>query len=260
MFIAELEHPRFGEFDLSSLRTGIVAGAPCPVEVMKQIRSRMHMRAVTNVCGMTETSPASTQTAGGDPLAKQVETVGRASPHAEVKVIDPATGLVVPRGTPGEQCTRGYMVMRGYWNDDAATARAIDAAGWMHTGDLAMMDDDGYVRIVGRIKDTIIRGGENISPREVEEFLHTIPGVAEAQVIGVPCHKYGEEVMAWVRLAPGSRLTADELRAACAGRIATFKIPRYWKFVECFLLTATGKVQKYRMREIAAAELGLPAT
>jgi fatty-acyl-CoA synthase len=255
MFIAELEHPRFGEFDLSSLRTGIVAGAPCPVEVMKQIQSRMHMRKVTNVCGMTETSPASTQTDADDPLEVQVETVGRASPHAEVKVIDPATGRVVPRGTPGEQCTRGYMVMRGYWNDPEATARAIDAAGWMHTGDLAVMDDDGYVRIVGRIKDVIIRGGENISPREVEEFLHTIPGVAEAQVIGVPCPRYGEEVMGWVRLAPGAKLTGEDLRDACLGRIATFKIPRHWKFVDAFPLTATGKVQKYRMREIAVAEL-----
>jgi fatty-acyl-CoA synthase len=255
MFIAELDHPRFAEFDLSSLRTGVVAGAPCPVEVMKQIQSRMHMTEITNVCGMTETSPTATQTERDAPLAKRVETVGRATPHVEIKIIDTATRQIVPRGTPGEQCTRGYNVMLGYWNDPESTARAIDANGWMHTGDLAVMDDDGYVSIVGRIKDIIIRGGENISPREVEEFLHTVPGVAEAQVIGVPCPKYGEEVMAWVRLRPGVALTADELRAACLGRIATYKIPRYWKFVDAFPLTVTGKVQKFRMREIAAADL-----
>jgi fatty-acyl-CoA synthase len=260
MFIGELEHPRFAEFDLSSLRTGVVAGAPCPVEVMQQIESRMHMSEVTNVCGMTETSPCATQTTCGDPLRKRVETVGRATEHGEIKIIDPATNRIVPRGTPGEQCTRGYMVMLGYWNDPEATARAIDANGWMHTGDLALMDDEGYVSIVGRIKDIIIRGGENISPREVEEFLHTIPGVAEAQVIGVPSHKYGEEVMAWVRFRAGVSMTADELRSACTGRIATFKIPRYWKFVDAFPLTVTGKVQKYRMREIAAAELAASAS
>ena len=256
MFIAELGHPRFGEFDLSSLRTGLMAGAPCPVEVMRQVQGRMHMREVQIACGMTETSPVSTQTAADDPLDKRVETVGRPQAHAEIKVIDPLTGQVVPRGTPGEQCTRGYLVMLGYWNDPDATAKAVDAAGWMHTGDLAVMDDDGYVRIVGRIKDVIIRGGENVYPREVEEFLHTIPGVAEAQVIGVPCDRYGEEVMAWVRLRPGAALTADDLRAACLGRIATYKIPRHWKFVDAFPMTVTGKVQKYRMREIAAAELG----
>jgi fatty-acyl-CoA synthase len=226
---------------------------------MKQVLSRMHMRDVTIVCGMTETSPASTQTTTDDPLAKRVETVGRAHPHAEIKIIDPATGCVVPRGIPGEQCTRGYMVMLGYWNDPEATSRAIDANGWMHTGDLAVMDSDGYVSIVGRIKDVIIRGGENISPREVEEFLHTLPGVVEAQVIGVPCPKYGEEVMAWVRLRAGVNTTPDELRAACVGRIATYKIPRYWKFVDAFPLTVTGKVQKYRMREIATAELAASA-
>ena len=256
MFIAELDHPRFAEFDLCSLRTGVMAGAPCPVEVMKQVQARMHMHEVTIVCGMTETSPTATQTTIDDPLQKRVETVGRPAPHAEIKIIDPATGRVVPRGTPGEQCTRGYNVMRGYWNDAEATAKAIDASGWMHTGDLAVMDADGYVSIVGRIKDIIIRGGENISPREVEEFLHTIDGVAEAQVIGVPSPKYGEEVMAWVRLRAGAMLTGDELRAACQGRIATFKIPRYWKFVDAFPLTVTGKVQKFRMREIAAEELG----
>ncbi len=255
MFIAELDHPRFAEFDLSSLRTGVMAGAPCPVEVMKQVQSRMHMRDVTIVCGMTETSPTATQTTTDDPLQKRVETVGRAAPHVEIKIIDPATQQIVLRGTPGEQCTRGYNVMLGYWNDAEATAKAIDSNGWMHTGDLAVMDADGYVSIVGRIKDIIIRGGENISPREVEEFLHTIAGIVEAQVIGVPCPKYGEEVMAWVRLRAGVEMTADELRAACQGRIATFKIPRYWKFVDAFPLTVTGKVQKYRMREIATAEL-----
>src|SRR5262245_50144298 len=255
MFIAMLNHPRFAEFDLSSLRTGIMAGAPCPVEVMKQVQSRMHMREVTIVCGMTETSPGSTQTTPDDPLEKRVETVGRVYPHAEVKIIDPVTGHIVPRGVPGEQCTRGYLVMLGYWDDPAATAKAIDPAGWMHTGDLAVMDKDGYVRIVGRIKDEIIRGGAKGYQRELEEFLHTIPGVAEAQVIGVPCEKYGEEVMAWVRLREDTTLSAEDLRSACVGRIATFKIPRYWKFVDSFPMTVTGKVQKFRMREIAAAEL-----
>ena len=256
MFIAELGHQRFAEFDLSSLRTGLMAGAPCPMELMRQVQSRMHMREVGIACGMTETSPVSTQTAPDDPLEKRVETVGRPQAHTEIKIIDPATGEVVPRGVPGEQCTRGYLVMLGYWDDPTATTKAVDAAGWMHSGDLAVMDDDGYVRIVGRIKDTIIRGGENISPREVEEFLHTIPGVAEVQVIGVPCERYGEEVMAWVRLHAGVVLSGEDLRAACAGRIATFKIPRHWRFVDAFPMTVTGKVQKYRMREIAAAELG----
>jgi fatty-acyl-CoA synthase len=255
MFIAKLEHPRFGEFDLTSLRTGIMAGAPCPVEVMKLVRARMHMNEVTIVCGMTETSPSATQTTWDDPLTKRVETVGRAVPHAEIKIVDPSTGGTVPRGVPGEQCTRGYLVMLGYWNDAEATAKAIDAAGWMHTGDLAVMDEDGYVRIVGRLKDVIIRGGENVYPREVEEFLHGIPGVAEAQVIGVTCPRYGEEIMAWVRLKPGVALSADDLTSACNGRIASYKIPRYWKFVDSFPMTVTGKVQKFRMREIAAEEI-----
>src|SRR5262245_8226354 len=256
MFIGVLNHPRFAEFDLSSLRTGLMGGAPCPVEVMKQVQTRMHMREVGIICGMTETSPVSTQTCPDDPLDKRVETVGRPHAHTEIKVIDPNTGQILPRGTPGEQCTRGYLVMLGYWNDPAATAKAIDEVGWMHTGDLAVMDGDGYVRIVGRLKDMIIRGGENIYPREVEEFLHTVPGVADVQVIGVPCPKYGEEVMAWVRVRDGFTLTAADLRAACAGRIATFKIPCHWKFVDGFPMTVTGKVQKYRMRAIAAAELG----
>jgi len=254
MFIALLGHPRFTEFDLSTLRTGIMAGAPCPVEIMKQVQDRMHMSEVTIVCGMTETSPGSTQTSPDDPLAKRVETVGRPLDHTEIKMVD-AEGRVVPRGTPGEQCTRGYSVMLGYWNEPKATSAAVDAAGWMHTGDLAVMDEDDYVRIVGRIKDMIIRGGENVYPREVEEFLHTIPGIAEAQVIGVPCDKYGEEVMAWIRLKSGVRLNCDELRAACLGRIATYKIPKFWKIVDAFPMTVTGKVQKYRMREMAVEEL-----
>ncbi|HEY3788524.1 MAG TPA: AMP-binding protein [Urbifossiella sp.] len=255
MFIAMLDEPRFAKYDLSSLRTGIMAGAPCPVEVMKLVQTRMNMREVTIVCGMTETSPGSTQTSPDDPLEKRVETVGRPLDHVEIKIIDPATGFIVPRGTPGEQCTRGYLVMLGYWNDPDATSKAIDSAGWMHTGDLAVMDDDDYVRIVGRIKDVIIRGGENIYPREVEEFLHTIPGVAEVQVIGVPSSRYGEEVMAWVKLREGTALSGDQLHEACRNRIATYKIPRYWKFVQAFPMTVTGKVQKFRMREIAAAEL-----
>ncbi|UQA58414.1 AMP-binding protein [Polyangium aurulentum] len=257
MFIAELDHPRFGEFDLSTLRTGVMAGSPCPVEVMRNVISRMHMRAVTICYGMTETSPVSTQSATDDPLDKRVGTVGRVHPHVEVKIIDPQTGGVVPRGTPGELCTRGYSVMLGYWNDEEATRNAIDRAGWMHTGDLATMDDEGYVNIVGRIKDMIIRGGENVYPREIEEYLHQHPKVSEAQVIGVPSERYGEEVMAWVRTKPGESLTASELEAHCKGKIATYKVPRHWKIVEEFPMTVTGKVQKFKMREIAVQELGL---
>jgi fatty-acyl-CoA synthase len=257
MFIAELDHPRFGAFDFSSLRTGVMAGSPCPVEVMKQVQARMNMREVTICYGMTETSPVSTQSSLEDPLDRRVSTVGRVHPHLEVKVIHPESGAVVPRGTPGELCTRGYSVMLGYWDNPEATRSAIDAAGWMHTGDLATLDAEGYVKIVGRIKDMIIRGGENVSPREVEEFLHTHPGVSEAQVIGVPSEKYGEEVMAWVRARPGAPLTGAELEAFCKGRIATFKIPRYWKFVDAFPMTVTGKVQKFRMREQSVAELEL---
>jgi fatty-acyl-CoA synthase len=255
MFIAELEHPRFGDFDLSSLRTGIMAGAPCPVETMRQVLGRMHMAQITIACGMTETSPVSTMTEVDDPLEKRVGTVGRVHAHTEVKVVDPATGAIVPRGVPGEQCTRAYSVMLGYWADDEATRKAIDGCGWMHTGDIAIMDDEGYVRIVGRIKDMIIRGGDNISPREIEEFLMELPGVSEAYVIGVPSTLYGEEVMAWVKLKEGSLDTSQSLTEACVGRIATYKIPRYWKFVDTFPMTVTGKIQKFRMREIAAAEL-----
>jgi len=249
MFIAELDEPRFPEFDLSSLRTGAMAGAPCPVEVMKRVRSDMHMSEVTIACGMTETSPVSTQTAVDDPVEKRVSTIGRAHPHVEVKIVDPETGAVVPRGMPGEQCTRGYSVMLGYWADEEATARAVDEDGWMHSG--------GYVNIVGRIKDMIIRGGENIYPREIEEFLLTIDGVSDAYVIGVPSERYGEEVMGWVKLRDGAALTGDGLRAECHGRIATYKIPRYWKFVDTFPMTVTGKIQKFRMRELAVEELGL---
>ena len=235
----------------------MMGGAPCPVEVMKKVRTQMHMDEVTIVCGMTETSPVSTQTALDEPIEKQVTTVGRVHPHLEMKIVDPATGVVVPRGTPGEQCTRGYSVMLGYWDDDRATHRAIDTAGWMHTGDIAVMDDEGYVSIVGRIKDMIIRGGENVYPREIEEFLYGIPEISDAQVIGVPSERYGEEVMAWVKLREGASLTEGELSEACAGRIARYKIPRYWRIVDSFPMTVTGKVQKYRMREIAIEELGL---
>jgi fatty-acyl-CoA synthase len=259
MFLAVLAEPEFERHDLGSLRTGMMGGAPCPVELMNQVRSRMHMEGVTIICGMTETSPVSTQTALDDPLDKRVATVGRVHPHVEIKVVDPRTGAIVPRGTPGEQCTRGYSVMLGYWDDPEATTRAIDADGWMHTGDLAVLDDDGYLAIVGRIKDMIIRGGENIYPREIEEFLHALPDVAEAAVVGVPSERYGEEVMAWVKPRAGAKLTAEDLAAACRGRIATFKVPRHWKLVVAFPMTVTGKIQKFQMRKTAIAELGLEA-
>ncbi len=257
MFIAELDHPSFASHDLSSLRTGVMAGASCPIEVMRDVQARMGMREVTICYGMTETSPVSTQSAIDDPLDKRVTTVGRVHPHVEIKIIDPATGQIVPRGSGGELCTRGYSVMLGYWNDEAATRLAIDAGGWMHTGDLATMDAEGYVNIVGRIKDMIVRGGEKIYPRELEEFLHTHPAIAEAQVVGVPSVKYGEEVMAWVRPRTGAAVTPAELTAFCTGQIATFKIPRYWKITDEFPMTVTGKIQKFRMRELAIAELGL---
>src|SRR6266550_2599098 len=257
MFIAQLAHPRFTEFDLTSLRTGVMAGSPCPVEVMKQVQSLMHMPEVTICYGMTETSPVSTQSGWNDPLDRRVSTVGRVHPHVEIKIVDPETAAIVPRGVPGELCTRGYSVMIGYWGNDEATRDAIDAAGWMHTGDLATADEDGYVNIVGRIKDMIIRGGENVYPREVEEYLYTHPAVLDVQVIGVPSEKYGEEVMAWVKRRPGMDVSREDLVAFCRGRIATFKIPCFWKFVEEFPTTVTGKVQKFRMREMAVAELGL---
>jgi fatty-acyl-CoA synthase len=259
MFIAELDHPAFDSFDLTSLRTGIMAGSPCPVEVMKQVVSRMHMEEVTIAYGMTETSPVSTQTVPEDSLEHRVSTVGRVHPHVEVKIVDPDTGRTVERGTPGELCTRGYSVMTGYWNDPERTAEAIDSAGWMHTGDLATMDADDYVNIVGRIKDMIIRGGENIYPREIEEFLYTHPDVTDVQVIGVPDAKYGEELMAWVKLRPGAALTEDALKDFCRGKIAHYKVPRYIKFTDEFPMTVTGKIQKFKMREQAVAELGLEA-
>ena len=257
MFIGELEHPEFSKFDFSSLRTGIMAGSPCPVEVMKKVQSLMNMKQMTICYGMTETSPVSTQSTMDDPLEKRVGTVGRVHPHIEVKIVNPDTGAVVPRGDSGELCTRGYSVMLGYWENEEATRQAIDTAGWMHTGDLATMDDEGYVNIVGRIKDMIIRGGENIYPREIEEFLYTHSGVSDVQVIGVPSEKYGEEVMAWVKPREGVTLVADELTAFCRNKIATYKIPRYWKFVDEYPMTVTGKIQKYKMRETAVQELGL---
>src|SRR5919202_6693341 len=255
MFIGELDHSRFAEFDLSSLRTGIMAGSPCPVEVMKRVIADMHMPEVTICYGMTETSPVSTQSKTDDPLETRVATVGAVHPHVEIKIVDPASGAVVPLGTPGELCTRGYSVMLGYWNDPEATREAIDSARWMHTGDLATMDDDGYVNIVGRIKDMIIRGGENIYPREIEEFLYTHPDISDVQVIGVPSARYGEEVMALVKLREGASVAEDDLVAYCKNRIATYKIPRYWKFVDEFPMTVTGKIQKFKMRETAVAEL-----
>jgi fatty-acyl-CoA synthase len=257
MFIGELDHPRFGEFDYSSLRTGIMAGSPCPVEVMKRVQSQMHMPEVTICYGMTETAPVSTQSATDDPLEKRVSTVGRIHPHVEIKILDPESGAVVPRGQGGELCTRGYSVMLGYWNNPEATAQAIDNARWMHTGDRATMDDAGYVNIVGRIKDMIIRGGENIYPREIEEYLYSHPDVSDVQVIGVPSERYGEEVMAWVKLREGATPSEESLAAFCRGKIATYKIPRYWKFVDGFPMTVTGKIQKYKMRETAVDELGL---
>jgi fatty-acyl-CoA synthase len=261
MFIAELSVPDFADYDLSSLRTGIMAGSPCPVEVMKQVIERMGMTEVGICYGMTETSPVSTQTRGDDSLDRRVSTVGRVGPHLEVKVIDPETGRTVPRGTPGELCTRGYSVMIGYWNQPDKTAEAVDAAHWMHTGDLAVMDSEGYLAITGRIKDMVIRGGENIYPREIEEFLYTHPDILDAQVIGVPDAKYGEELMVWVRLRAGApALTADALRAFCAGQLAHYKIPRYVHIVEEFPMTVTGKVRKVEMRERSVEILGLDAT
>jgi fatty-acyl-CoA synthase len=257
MFIAELALPDFAGYDLSSLRTGIMAGSPCPVEVMKRVVSEMHMAEVTICYGMTETSPVSTQTRADDDMERRVSTVGRVHPHVEIKVIDPATGRVVPRGTPGELCTRGYSVMLGYWDDEAQTRSAIDSARWMHTGDLAVMDDAGYLNIAGRIKDMVIRGGENIYPREVEEFLYGHPAIEDVQVIGVPDARLGEELCAWVKLRPGAGLTLEELRQYCTGKIAHYKVPRYLRISGDFPMTVTGKVQKFKMREVSIAELGL---
>lgn len=256
MFIAELDHPNFGKYDYSSLRTGVMAGSNCPAETMKKVQQKMNMREVTVCYGMTETSPVSTQSHPNAPLQKRVATVGTVHPHLEVKIVDPETGLVVPRGQQGELCTRGYSVMLGYWNMPEATEKAI-RNGWMHTGDLAVMDEEGYISIVGRIKDLIIRGGENIAPREIEEFLMTHEAIADVQVIGVPDPKYGEEVMAWVKVREGSTHTETHFTDYCKGQIATFKIPRYWKFVSEFPMTVTGKIRKVEMREIATRELGL---
>ncbi|RZQ61820.1 AMP-binding protein [Amycolatopsis suaedae] len=258
MFIAELAEEGFDSYDLGSLRTGIMAGSPCPVEVMKQVIERMGMAEVAICYGMTETSPVSTQTRADDSVERRVSTVGRVGPHLEVKVVDPETGLTVPRGTPGELCTRGYSVMLGYWEQPDKTAEAIDAARWMHTGDLAIMDDDGYLNITGRIKDMVIRGGENLYPREIEEFLYTHPDILDAQVIGVPDTRYGEELMAWVRMREGAEpLTAESLREFCTGKLAHQKIPRYVHVVDDFPMTVTGKVRKVEMREAAITLLGL---
>ncbi len=259
MFIAELALPDFASYDLSTLRTGIMAGSPCPVEVMKRVVAEMNMSEVTICYGMTETSPVSTQTGSDDDLERRVSTVGRVHPFVEVKIIDPETGRLVPRGEPGELCTRGYSVMLGYWNDPERTAEVIDSARWMHTGDLATMDDEGYLKIVGRIKDMVIRGGENVYPREIEEFLYTHPAVADVQVVGVPDEKYGEELCAWVIVRDGHTLTAEDVREFCAGRLAHFKIPRYLMVVEEFPMTVTGKVQKFKMREVSIEQLGLQA-
>ncbi|WUO45038.1 AMP-binding protein [Streptomyces goshikiensis] len=260
MFISALADPGFDSYDLSGLRTGIMAGSPCPVEVMKEVIDRMGMTEVSICYGMTETSPVSTQTRADDSVERRVSTVGRVGPHLEVKVVDPATGRTVPRGEPGELCTRGYSVMLGYWGEPERTAEAVDAARWMHTGDLAVMDEDGYLSITGRIKDMVIRGGENLYPREIEEFLHTHPDVLDVQVIGVPDPKYGEELMAWVRMREGAEpLTAETVRAYCAGRLAHFKIPRYVHVVEEFPMTVTGKIRKIEMRETAARLLDPPA-
>ena len=259
MFIAMLDHPAFSTTRFDSLRTGIMGGAPCPVEVMRQVIDRMHVPEVTICYGMTETSPVSFQSAVDDGIDVRVSTVGSVHPHVECKIVDPETGATVPRGATGELCTRGYSVMLGYWNNAEATAASIDAARWMHTGDLAVMRDDGYVNISGRIKDMIIRGGDNIYPREIEEFLYTHPKVSDVQVIGVPDAKYGEEVCAWIRLREGQSATVEELREFCRGQIATYKIPRYIRFTTEFPTTVTGKIQKFRMREISIDELGLAA-
>ena len=257
MFVAELDHPRFNEFDLSSLRTGIMAGAPCPIQVMTRVIEQMHCREVTIACGMTETSPVCNMTEVDDPIELRVGSVGRVMPHQEQKIIDPVTGRMLPRGQQGELCYRGYQLMRGYYNNPEATRQTIDAAGWLHGGDLAVMDERGYVRITGRLKDMICRGGEKIFPREVEEFLFTHPDIAEAYVIGIPDEYYGEEVMAWIKLKEGRRLTEQEVKDFCKARIMEYKVPKRIKFVSEFPQTVTGKIQKFKMREASIKELGL---
>lgn len=256
MFIAMLEHPDRRQFRLSSLRTGIMAGAPCPLDIMRRIESEFGISEMTIAYGMTETSPVSFQTHRDDTVEQRVSTVGRIHPHVEVKIVD-ERGRIVPRGMPGELCTRGYSVMRGYWGDEARTAEAIDRAGWMHTGDLATIDDDGYCNIVGRLKDMVIRGGENISPREIEEFLYSHPMIQDVQIFGVSDAKFGEELCAWVRLRPGSNASEDDIRNFCRGRVAHYKVPRYVRFVDAFPMTVTGKIQKFVMREIMSRELAL---
>jgi fatty-acyl-CoA synthase len=256
MFIAELEHPEFERFKLSTLRTGIMAGSPCPIEVMKKVIGRMHMSEVGIAYGMTETSPVSFQTSNTDSVERRVSTIGRVQPHIEVKIID-SSGATVPRGTAGELCTRGYSVMLGYWNDPEKTAEAVDADGWMHTGDLGVIDDEGYGNIVGRLKDMVIRGGENIYPREVEEFLFRHPKVEDVQVVGVPDVKYGEEICAWIKLRAGETSSQEEIVAFCKGQIAHYKVPRYVRFVDAFPMTVTGKIQKYQIRDAMIEELKL---
>ena len=257
MFIAELDHPRFKEFDLSTLRTGIMAGSPCPIEVMKRVVSEMHLEEITIAYGMTETSPVSCQSSTDTPLDKRVSTVGTVQPHLEVKIIDPETGAIVPTGQSGELCTRGYSVMHGYWEDEPRTREAIDAEHWMHTGDLATMDAEGYVNIVGRIKDLVIRGGENIYPREIEEFLYRHPKVQDVQVVGLPDRKYGEELCAWIIVKPGQSATDTEIRDFCKGQIAHYKVPKYIQFVTEFPMTVTGKIQKFKIRDAMTEQLGL---
>ena len=257
MFIAELGHDGFSDYDLTTLRTGIMAGSPCPVEVMKRVISDMHMDQVTIAYGMTETSPVSTQSASDDDIDRKVSTVGQVHPHVEVKITDPDTGETVEQGERGELCTRGYSVMLGYWNDPERTSEAIDADAWMHTGDLATMDGEGYINIVGRIKDMIIRGGENVYPREIEEYLYTHPDIVAAQVIGVPDEKYGEQVMAWIQVKPGSNLTEEDVKEFCRSHIAHFKVPAHVAFVDDYPMTVTGKIQKFKLREMAIESLGL---
>jgi fatty-acyl-CoA synthase len=258
MFIAQLEHPEFARFELSSLRTGIMAGAPCPIEVMRRCMAQMHLKEITIAYGMTETSPVSTQTTTDDPVERRTGTVGRVHPHVEVKIVD-AEGRIVPRGTPGELCTRGYSVMSGYWNDPDRTAQAIDVARWMHTGDLATMNEEGYVNIVGRIKDMVIRGGENIYPREIEEFLYRHPKIQDVQVFGVPDERFGEELCAWIKVRAGETLTAEQVREFCRDQIAHYKVPRHIRFVDEFPMTVTGKMQKFIMRERMIEELDVKA-
>ena len=257
MFIAELEHPEFSRFDLRSLRTGIMAGSPCPIEVMRRVVEQMHCREMTIAYGLTETSPVVTQTTNEDPIELRVTTVGKPLPYTEIKIADTQTGHPLPTGMTGELCARGYMVMKGYYKDMDATHGILDSDGWLHSGDLAVMDENGYCRITGRVKDMIVRGGENIYPREIEEFLYTCPGISDVQVVGVPDRKYGEEVVAWVKLKNGAELSEQDIKDFCRGRISNFKIPRYVRFVDSFPMTVTGKIQKFRMRQVSIVELGL---